>query len=416
MYREKKRRIKPFFFLDIYKKFDTMICMNHQKHYVQDAGEKYFVYIVAIELKRIKKLHNIQSVAVAKKNFDSHVEERSCRELFSVSEYKKIYDKGAVIYVQDLIQKFGNLVKFDILDVEKTSRDAGKKADFRVNVYSGDYIKKTIEQSLKCYETSSNIQVCSGTFLSTALSILFDKQGVGKFKNPATGEVFSSSNIPKLEAALDVLGNETKKNTMALRNIQKEVEVWKADPTKQEWKKITYTDFKGVAHLNIDDSAWQAFCHDYGCKGRDGIAKVIMSVDSDRLKRFFGKVIGITGDEEVLILAGDNTYINSIYNNKAQKLVSVFNDKKSTVKIIVNDEKKGVTLQLITGTGEIILEAYIPTTINKNGMWQLDEIEGRVLSNKKYKGTLVPYGHRRPDKLEIATSTNCWIDIRKYLQ
>jgi hypothetical protein len=389
--------------------------MNHQKHYIQDAGEKYFVYTVAAELKRLNKLHNKESLTIAKKNFNRHVDERSCLELFSVSEYKRIYDNSVAAYVKDLIQKFGSIATFDIFDVEKSSRDDGKKADFRVNVYSGNSVKKTIEQSLKCYETSSNIQVCSGTFLSTTLAILFDRHGVGKFKNPATGEIFSSSNISKLEAALDVLGKETKKNTMALRDIQKEIEVWKTDPTKQVWNKITYTDFKGVKHLNNDSSAWQAFCYDYGCKGRDDIAKVMMSVDSERLKHFFGKVIGITG-EEVLILAGDGTYINSICNDKASELVGVFNDKKSTVKVVVSDEKKGVALQLIARTGEVVLEAYIPTTINKNGMWQLDEITGRVLSNKKYKGTLVLYGHRRPDKLEIATSTNCWIDIRKYLQ
>ena len=389
--------------------------MNRQKHYIQDAGEKYFIYAVSSELKRIGKLHTESLINIARKNFISYAKDRSCTDAFNASEYKKIYDTAAPLYVRDLREKFGESSKFNIIDVEKDARNSGKKADFRVEVYAKNTVIATIEQSLKAYESSSNIQVCSGTFLSTVLSVLFDKKGVGKFVNPKTGESFSSANISKLEEALDCLGEETKKNTLVLRNIQKEVEVWKTDPTKMLWKDITYTDAQGATHTNKDDAAWKAFCDDIGCKGRNAIAKVMKSVSQNKLKRFFGKVMGITGEEEILILAGDGTYINSICNIRAKKLVEIFQNQNSKVAVVIDGKNKGITLQLISEDNTVVLEAYIPTTINRNGMWQLDEIDGRVLTKKRYSGTFVAYGERRPDKLEIATSTNCWIDIRKYL-
>lgn len=388
--------------------------MKHTKHYIQDAGEKYFVVAVCKELVRLGKLHSSTSLKQVKADFDSYVSERDCEDDFANSDYKKTYDVAGPRYANDLVAVFGNSATFAICDVEKDARNAGKKADFMVEVYVNGKVKTTVNQSLKAYDNCSTIQVCSGTFLSTPLSMLMEKRGVGKFVNPVTGEVFSSSNFVKLHEALLTFGKETLKNVIEVSDIQREVETWKTDPTKENYFEIEYTDAKGVTHDNQDESAWEAFCYDIGMKGRDGIAKIIQSVDDANLKRFFGKVLGITGEEEVLILDSNGIYINSLLNKKAKELVKTFQDEKSKVKVVL-DDKKGITLQLVSSNGQVVMGAYIPMTINKNGMWQLDEEGGRLMTKGKNAGKVIPFGKRRSCKLEIATSTNCWIDVKKYL-
>lgn len=391
--------------------------MKRTKHYVQDAGEKYFVYVCVLELHKRKKLNTFELIKTSEKEFKDYVRERNCMNEFNCSSYKKTYDLSAPKFVEDLVNYFGDSAKFDIRDVEKAARNAGKKADFRIDVFNNGSIKKTFEQSLKCYESSSNIQLCSGTFLSTPLSILFERKGPGKFLNPVTNEVFSSSNINKLEEAIDSVYPSLKEDINKLRLIQKDVEVWKTDPTKKIWKNITYTDSNGKLHSNENDEAWNAFCEDIGNRGKHCINAILKKASSDQIKKFFSRMLGVGGDEELLILFNNGVYINSLTNKSIKNIFSAFSSKTSKAVVSVDDEKKGITIQLVSDNKKILMEAYIPTTINRNGMWQLDpdHMNGRVLTSKKYKGMLVPFGHIRPDKLEIATSTNCWVDIMKYI-
>ena len=388
--------------------------MKSIDHYIQDAGEKYFVMKVCEALREINRLNESDDLTIVRRSFMDYCNNRNCLDVFMDSEYRKIYDAHILRYVSDLIGLFQHTSMFSVRDIEKVSRDNGKKADFEVVVYDADKPIRTFNQSLKAYKTDNGVQLCSGTFLSTICSLIMENRGVGKFVNPSTGTVFSSRNIAKLMEVVRSCGPEIQSAIQKVLHIQNIVKSWKTDPTKEIYSNIQYTGADGNTYNNNDDSAWKTFCHDVGVVGQNQIAAVARCIDQSQLKRFFGKSTGMTGAEELLILCGENVYINSLTNPKLKTVVQSFNDEKSVITVSTNDNK-GVTFCLVTKTNQIVFSAYMPTTINKNGMWQLDDIGGRVLSKKKFRGVFIEFGRRRPDKLEIATSTNCWVDLKKYL-
>lgn len=367
-------------------------------HYIQDAAEVYWVYIVQKELDS-RGLTHLGTVEERETEFNEYCSERDIVELFNESKYKKNMDCALKIFVDKLVDKYPDK-KMDVIDVETDYRNKGLKADFVIS-FNDDTPDKPL--SLKNYIKGwSSIQLSSGTFHSFANSFLLDKEGgPGKYKHSETNEIYHAQNNPE------------KRNSDYLHRGYDPSIIDKMNELDDLLKLVKDLFLHNPDTRIFNNQLWKAKCKELGELGISIVCDMLSNMDNMILKQKFCEKADLCHKEDLLLIGPNGDMMCSLFNETYKNLLqrcmnerSVFSYKKhcKNLRMILSDEE-----------GEII-HIDIPFTLQKNGAWYLPKqrYEGSILHQKE--GVQLEYGERRPKKSkELNTSTNTWFRIKRYL-
>jgi len=368
---------------------------NTVAHLEADACEVAWVFLVAEELER----KNVATEGIAesrKQDLLNHLSEQpKLKDIEGLSKktYYKNCVKQAPRFVSELIDTFPNST-FNVFDVEKEYRDMNMKGDFAI-VVNGE---ETISFSLKNYKGGvKRPQVCSGTYNSFVMNILFKSDGVGMFRNPIDGLRFN--------------GKGKDRDLIVERNYGMDIVkiLHKLDKLNVDMKE----DFANSPDRKFfDKTMWEISCHDIGHEGADMVLDFLKNYVSKNLVRNrVMKMAGIDGAEELLAFDGKN-YLNSLVNKRFKRML----EKIPTCELNYFRHAKNIRFEFKFGD-EIILEIDIPFTLNSNGCWYKGDTAKDVYEGKRFhkkEGIELGWGERRPKKSrEIATSVNTYVDFKK---
>jgi hypothetical protein len=361
---------------------------NTTDHLEADACEKAMVYIIAEELEK----RNVASGKISKsrkRDLINHLNEQP--KLKGIDKLSKIkYYKNCEIhaprFVDDLINKYPKST-FNVLDVEKEYRDKNMKGDF-VIVVDG---KETISFSLKNYKAGvKRPQVCSGTFNSFVMNMLFEADGVGMFTNPLDGSRFNGKGKER-----DLIVE--KNYGIGVVNI-----LHKLDKLQKDMKDEFTNSSK---HRFYKENEWKKSCDKIGRKGIHIILDFLKNhITKYLVRKRIMKMAGIDGVEELLAFDG-KSYLNSLSNKRFKRMMK----KLSTCEINFKKHAKNIRFEF----GDV-LEIDIPFTLNSNGCWYKGENKADVYKGKRFhtkEGVDLKWGERRPKKSrEISTSINTYVN------
>lgn len=281
---------------------------------------------------------------------------------------------------------------FDVIEVE--ARNAKRKADFAITVAEE---RATYEVSLKNYRSSARRpQVCSGTFNSFILNMLFASPSVGAFTD-VNGETFRGSDRTKRDFAVqNVAGAGTVLELKALDELNASMRELFLGP---EFEFLHPERFKTVAQQ-------------VGRRGRDICLSLLWSFPGERVRQRVLTMAGLDGAEDALFFDPDVS-TDSITNERFRHLLETVQDPSTTLAY----EKEGaqsIRFAFRDHEGVEVLTISVPFTINKNGAWISDS---KYLNGPRYhakEGQELAYGQRRPRKSrEIATSVNTYVEFGK---
>ena len=368
---------------------------NTVAHLEADACEVAMVFLIADELER----KNVASEKISesrKEDLLNHLSEqpklKGIEELSKKTYYKNCV-KWAPKFVSELIDTFPNST-FNVFDVEKEYRDMNMKGDFAI-VVDG---KETISFSLKNYKGGvKRPQVCSGTYNSFVMNILFKSDGVGMFTNPIDGSRFN--------------GKGKYRDLMVEKNYGMDIVkiLHKLDKLNVDMKE----DFANSPDRKFFDKImWETSCHDIGHEGADMVLDFLKNyVPKNLVRNRVMKMAGIDGAEELLAFDGKN-YLNSLVNKRFKRMLETI----PTCELNYFRHAKNIRFEFKSGD-EIILEIDIPFTLNSNGCWYKGDTVKDIYEGKRFhekEGIELEWGERRPKKSrEIATSVNTYVDFAK---
>ena len=195
---------------------------------------------------------------------------------------------------------------------------------------------------------------------------------------------------------------------------QKKVTEFINTPVCESYFNITYNGvsnkYTTPDNIRKDEfsGGWKEFCKYIAYDGLQTFLLLIKEIPSTTIVNKFKKTIGIN-EEELLIFTTDGKMVNSLTDTKLQYLRKVFTTgNKDDFDIIAEQHGQSINFGL-TYKGDTLITINVPLTINKNGAWELDNIDGRYTKTDKQ---FVNYGQRRPVKSkQMATSTNCYIKL-----
>jgi len=372
---------------------------NTVAHLEADACEVAMVFLIADELER----KNVASEKISesrKEDLLNHLSEQP--KLKGIEELsKKTYYKNCVKwtpkFVSELIDTFPNST-FNVFDVEKEYRDKNMKGDFAIDVTTKEGISSIISFSLKNYNGGvCRPQVCSGTYHSFIMNILFESAGVGMFINPLGGSRFR--------------GSGKKRDLIVEKNYG--IDIVKILHKLDELRNSMKNDFLYSPDLKFfDESKWKTACYDIGHTGADIVCDFLENhVPKNLVRKRIMKMAGLDGAEELLAFDGKN-YLNSLVNKKFKRML----EKIPTCELDYFRHAKNIRFEFKSGS-EIILEIDIPFTLNSNGCWYKGDNAGDVYEGKRFhkkEGIELMWGERRPKKSkEISTSVNTYVDFKK---
>ena len=374
---------------------------NTVAHLKSDACEKVMVWLIADEIEKKGVATENTSESIKKDLLDhlnDHPKLKGIGGLSKTNYYKNCV-KWAPTFVSELIDTFPNST-FNVFDVEKEYRDLNKKGDFII-VVSTDNKEEVISFSLKNYAGSmKRPQVCSGTYNSFIMNILFESAGVGMFINPDDGSRFRGS------------GNKRDKI------VEKNYGVYTVE-TLRDLKKLQYTMKEEFAnsstHKFFDQTKWEDSCYKIGNQGVDIVLNFLKNhVPDNLIYNRIVKMAGIDGVEELLAFGGKdgNQYLNTLVNKRFKTMLSTI----PTCELNYFRHKKNIRFHFKSGD-EIILEIDVPFTLNSNGCWYKGDSKEDVYDGKRFhekEGIELMWGERRPKKSkEISTSVNTYVDFAK---
>ena len=378
---------------------------NTVAHLEADACEKAMVSLIADEFE--KKNVSTENISESrKKDLIDHLNEYPKLkgiEGLSKTDYYKNCVKWTPRFVSELIDTFPNST-FDVFDVEKEYRDKNMKGDFAIGVTTKEGISSIISFSLKNYNGGvCRPQVCSGTYNSFIMNILFESAGVGMFTNPIDGSRFKGKAKTVTTRDLIVEKNYGIDIVKILHKLDK------LSGTMKE-------DFLHSPDLKFfDESKWSVACHDIGHKGADIVLDFLENhVPKNLVRKRIMKMAGLDGAEELLAFDGKN-YLNSLVNKKFKRML----EKIPSCELDYFRHAKNVRFNFKSGS-EIILEIDIPFTLNSNGCWYkgdtAKERKNGYVGKRFHKkeGIELEWRERRPKKSkEISTSVNTYVDFKK---
>ena len=372
---------------------------NTVAHLEADACEVAMVFLIADELER----KNVASEKISesrKEDLLNHLSEqpklKGIEELSKKTYYKNCV-KRAPRFVSELIDTFPNST-FNVFDVEKEYRDKNMKGDFAIDVTTKEGISSIISFSLKNYNGGvCRPQVCSGTYHSFIMNILFESAGVGMFINPLGGSRFR--------------GSGKDRDSIVEKNYG--IDIVKILHKLDELRNSMKNDFLYSPDLKFfDESKWKTACYDIGHTGANIVLDFLENhVPKNLVRKRIMKMAGLDGAEELLAFDGKN-YLNSLVNKKFKRML----EKIPTCELDYFRHAKNIRFEFKSGS-EIILEIDIPFTLNSNGCWYKGDNAGDVYEGKRFhkkEGIELMWGERRPKKSkEISTSVNTYVDFKK---
>jgi len=368
-------------------------------HYMQDAGECYWVYLCQKELERLGI--NISSVEASEIEFNNYCSERGIVECFQVSDYKKNLDSCFTEFIKNIIKSHPDK-KMDIKNVEAEYRNKGLKGDFIISFGDGF---DDISISLKNYRNGyGSIQLKSGTWHSIINNFALNcAEGPGMYIDCENGLKFRAQSKSKVKRNK----NYEKIGIAEIIPILDELD----DILDEVKLKYIVSEETRIFNEEVSES-WKKDCNEYGCRGIDLAIKALDYLPKEQIKSKLLKDTDLLHTEELLLIGPGGEMMCSLYNERYNDLLLRINNN---CEINYIKHGKNLRFQLLDTQGEI-LHIDIPFTLQKNGAWYIpkDEYIGSIY-HKKEKQNLV-YGERRPKKSkELNTSTNMWFKIKEHL-
>ena len=299
-----------------------------------------------------------------------------------------------------LLEKYSDDVMFDIIPFNKEGLKEGvsQKSDINIEIYENSSLIDTREISLKIYVGKNkpgamNMQVASGTFLSTLCGLGFDVIGRGSFRGPQ-GDKFGSKKSGVrtiLENFEQRYGEQTTQHLNEVLRLTNKAHELRVCPTKP-------SDIDSI-RKSIGTEAIHPFVNLLTEMDAQGLLR-------QRLLERLG-LNGSGGKEVVAACFTNNSktqVFNSIGNDNFHRNIGLLNDSDSTLSF----EKvgQGVGFSFKSADGLEILSTKMPLTININGAWA-NKDRWDKLDKCHYKK-----GERRLTKSkQLDTSTNFYLNI-----
>jgi hypothetical protein len=299
-----------------------------------------------------------------------------------------------------LLEKYSDDVMFDIIPFNKEGLKEGvsQKSDINIEIYENSSLIDTREISLKIYVGKNkpgamNMQVASGTFLSTLCGLGFDVIGRGSFRGPQ-GDKFGSKKSGVrtiLENFEQRYGEQTTQHLNEVLRLTNKAHELRVCPTKP-------SDIDSI-RKSIGTEAIHPFVN------------LLTEMDSQGLLRQrLLERLGLNGSDGKEVVAACFTnnsktqVFNSIGNDNFHRNIGLLNDSDSILSF--KKAGQGVGFSFKSADGLEILSTKMPLTININGAWA-NKDRWDKLDKCHYKK-----GERRLTKSkQLDTSTNFYLNI-----
>ena len=370
-----------------------------EDHFIQDAGELYFTFIVQKEFSK-RGINNVGVVLEKETEFNDYCLERKITEMFETSDYKKNMDICLENFVDKLIEKYP-LRKIDIRNVEVEYRNKGLKGDFILQFDDMEIVSVSLKNYKKGY---NSIQLCSGTWHSLINNnVLKLAEGPGMYIDCETGKEFRAQKKCK---------KQRDNNYIKLGYKEIILELNKIDTILNEIKEKYIKSETARYYENIEKD-WVEDCLQYGNKGIDIVINALDRLPKERLLENLLRSSDLCHTEELLLIGKGGEMMCSLFNDRYKELLVRVNKKECTLSYSKHMKNLRMTLSDLAGE---ILHIDIPFTLQKNGAWFLpkEKYEGTHYHPKEKKDLV--YGERRPKKCkELNTSTNMWFKIGDYV-
>lgn len=380
------------------------------KQYIQIAGEYYTTYTLLKKLnERGVKVYN-KNLSLLKNEYEDYCSQNVEPQLNSAStkeiEWNNEIKTLADALVDKVIYDLNNLYNFDLIKIKTYNSGASHlvtdKEDLCIEIYDNrdNKLIDTYKCSLKLYEKiSKTVQLASGTYVSTVCGLAFDTNGVGRYVAP-DGVNFTSRNFDHL--------------------VKQWIKTYGPDVSDLLYQMKGLDDIIKPVQLKkyMGDLKWKELCYsvgEVGAKCFEQIMRIVYDKNPQNFRNRFLERIGFTGKDEILI-AGYNSgkffIFSTIGNNDAKdRIEELQSEDNEYIFSSAVGKQGGHSFNLIIEyKGKTLLETKTPFTINKNGCWW----SKRSVNHKKNINNL-PVGSPREDKQEIATSTNCYVNIGKII-
>lgn len=369
--------------------------VQRKTKYVQDAAEKYAVYLM-------EKILEDKDVSL---NRDSHKKYREYADYLarrnlsesdvSNSIYVKICAKQLPVFINGIMNVFPGQ-SFSVLDVEKENRNINKKADFDIHFAK----EKRLSFSLKNYAGGiDRPQVRAGTFNSFVMNLLFESPSVGMYtyEKGKTLVKFKGSNIEKRNEALEKSGYARIINDM-----------YKLDQLQEKARSTVLGD---ESYRMFNEEKWKALCLEIGTAGAEITQRICKSIGNEEVGKKLLDLTGLISKDEILFIS-PNQILDSVTNQNLRKLKTVLQSSN----IEISCKRNGQTLAFeYNKADKRYLRIDVPFTINRNGAYWLDlpiYTGTRPIKDKNHIVEL-KWGERRPYKSrELATSINTYVDLK----
>jgi len=371
-----------------------------EDHYIQDAAELYWVYIIQKELQGRGKAIHEDGVLELETEFNEYCGERCIIDSFNTSEYKLNMDQVYIEFVEKLFKKYPGK-KLDIKSIEVEYRNLGLKGDFMITLDDG----KEIPISLKNYRGGyESIQLCSGTWHSIVNNFsLEEASGPGMYTDCDTGLRYRAQ-----QKCLDQRNrNYEKAGLKEIPELLKEID----DILVQIKEKYIQAEdsmiWDNIKHLWVDD------CKNLGNKAIDIVIQCLDKLPKGRVLNKFLEKTDLCHKEELLLIGPNGKMMCSLFNQSYKTLL----EKASSGSCSISYFKHGKSLRMsLLDNDEEVLHIDIPFTLQKNGAWYIPKERYEGLKYHKGEKIDLLYGQRRPKKSkEINTSTNMWFKIGSYI-
>lgn len=288
-----------------------------------------------------------------------------------------------------------------VFHTAKSSMSGGvnSKEDFTIRTTEG----KEHRISLKQYKSIDNVQVASGTYLSTLIGLAFEPIGRGSFTTPCGTKVSSKTGAGGnwgllVDKLVQYYGADILEPIEELARQTKEVH------------KYRYASFKPENWSKGSDSCTKL-------AGRKAVPyfiqalSIISRANPNQFKSRILNRIGLSnpdGSKELVFVDAKGRSISSFRNPEVSSWVKGVNESGTQMRFEGKDQS--AVFYFDSPDGKELLKFTIPLTINSNGAW------ANNTGFHKKEGIYLEARQRRPKKsMELDTSTNCWLKTPKKL-
>lgn len=376
--------------VEVYSEFSVS---KRVSHLLNDAG--YSVNTREIERQHDEYFNMIHSEILTKDK-----DRKTFGEEFS--KRKPLVEGSSQSIVDSIIGKYGEDVEIKIVNTAREENSSGVEDKADISIVIDNDVENPI--SLKQYMTLGDIQVASGTYLSTLCGLAFDVVGRGVFIGPL-GRFTSKDchrgkpctcQLDKIKSQFsEKYGEEIVSFVDELWSTKddiNELRTYKLKPSKKFLNNYRYK--VGVKTIKPFLSA----------------IDIIQKVDGEGFKSRLLKRLALSNNDESVVISGFKKKKSFTFNSKIDKPLSNLADKLTdeNTELVFKPHGKGIRGSF-TNNGEELLEVTIPFTININGSW-VGDLNGRICSKDK---KFYNYREMRPKKAEeMDTSTNCWLKMK----